>query len=367
MTATHSLNPPDPFRAYLLRFLSSAATEDILPFDFPDEYDSSYDVTAQGILEGLGILFDRVRRGEAKTQTNQIEDASYNAHALPPPLPPMPQCPTCEGSSTRTPWVIPLPPEFTPTFSSPHEEVKFPCAQFEALSALRNQAEEIQWLNYQVSDVARVCSAVACGDLSQRVTVPVQGTLMVQLKDVVNTMAENLDQVAKEIVRVSLEIGAEGTLFEQAVVPTVQGTWKDVIENVNLMAMNRIELDTRGEMLDLKLILNDMTRSLSLFADEVTRVAREVGTEGRFGGQVRVVNARGTWEVVVDSINYMFKNLTLQMQTIGVAINAVARGDCTQKIKGSPVSGEMSHIFNDINYIIDQLAIFMASDKKKAS
>jgi osomolarity two-component system sensor histidine kinase NIK1 len=215
----------------------------------------------------------------------------------------------------------------------------------------------------------------------------VQGE-MLELKLTVNSMVAQLSTLANEVTRVSLEVGTEGILGGQAFVPEVQGMWKVLTSNVNLMAMNltnqvrsiaqvtkavasgdlskRIEVDVKGEILDLKETVNNMTESLSLFADEVTRVAREVGTEGRLGGQARVANVSGTWKDLTDNVNVMAKNLTLQVRTIAVATTAVAGGDLTQKITGVSVSGEMLSLVNTINDMIDQLAIFASEVKKVA-
>ncbi|EKM75241.1 Tco1 HAMP domain related type IA HK [Agaricus bisporus var. burnettii JB137-S8] len=242
-------------------------------------------------------------------------------------------------------------------------------------------------LTDQVRSISDVTKAVALGDLSKQVNVDVQGE-MLDLKLTVNSMVAQLSTLANEVTRVSLEVGTEGILGGQASVPDVQGMWKVLTDNVNLMAMNltnqvrsiaqvtkavaggdltkKIEVDVRGEILELKETVNGMTESLSVFADEVTRVAREVGTEGRLGGQARVNGVGGTWKDLTDNVNVMANNLTLQVRTIAVATTAVARGDLTQKIRGVSVSGEMLNLVNTINDMIDQLAIFAAEVKKVA-
>ncbi|EED77891.1 hypothetical histidine kinase [Postia placenta Mad-698-R] len=219
------------------------------------------------------------------------------------------------------------------------------------------------------------------------VNVDVQGE-MLELKTTVNQMVARLSTLANEVTRVSLEVGTEGIMGGQAYVPDVQGMWKVLSDNVNLMAMNltnqvrsiaevtkavaggdltkRITVDVRGEMLDLKKTVNGMTESLSVFADEVTRVAKEVGTEGKLGGQARVTGVGGTWKDLTDNVNVMAANLTLQVRTIAVATRAVARGDLTRKVIGVSVSGEMLDLVNTINSMIDQLAIFAAEVKKVA-
>ncbi|KAF9448757.1 hypothetical protein P691DRAFT_668846 [Macrolepiota fuliginosa MF-IS2] len=251
----------------------------------------------------------------------------------------------------------------------------------------RNVNKMASNLTDQVRSISEVTKAVALGDLSKQVNVDVQGE-MLDLKLTVNSMVAQLSTLANEVTRVSLEVGTEGILGGQAFVPDVQGMWKVLTDNVNLMAMNltnqvrsiaqvtkavaggdltkKIEVDVRGEILELKETVNGMTESLSVFADEVTRVAREVGTEGRLGGQARVTGVGGTWKDLTDNVNVMANNLTLQVRTIAVATTAVAKGDLTQKIRGVSVSGEMLNLVNTINDMIDQLAIFAAEVKKVA-
>ncbi|EPS94054.1 hypothetical protein FOMPIDRAFT_50286 [Fomitopsis schrenkii] len=234
-------------------------------------------------------------------------------------------------------------------------------------------------LTDQVRSISEVTKAVANGDLSRTVNVDVQGE-MLDLKTTVNQMVARLSVLASEVTRVSLEVGTEGMMGGQAYVPDVQGMWKVLSDNVNLMAMNltnqvrsiaevtkavaggdltkRITVDVRGEMLDLKKTVNGMTESLSVFADEVTRVAKEVGTEGKLGGQARVPGVGGVWKDLTDNVNVMAANLTLQ--------RAVARGDLVRKVTGVSVSGEMLDLVNTINSMIDQLAIFAAEVKKVA-
>ncbi|KAG6915218.1 hypothetical protein DXG01_012663 [Tephrocybe rancida] len=239
----------------------------------------------------------------------------------------------------------------------------------------------------QVRSISEVTKAVALGDLEKQVNVDVQGE-MLELKLTVNSTVSQLKLLANEVTRVSLEVGTEGRLGGQASVPDVQGMWKVLTDNVNLMAMNlttqvrsiaevtkavaggdltkKIEVDVRGEILELKETVNGMTESLSVFADEVTRVAREVGTEGKLGGQAKVANVGGTWKDLTDNVNVMANNLMLQVQTITIATTAVAQGNLTQKITGVSVSGEMLLLVNTINDMIDQLAIFAAEVKKVA-
>ncbi|KAG6372485.1 hypothetical protein JVT61DRAFT_7588 [Boletus reticuloceps] len=254
----------------------------------------------------------------------------------------------------------------------------------------RNVNKMASNLTDQVRSISEVTKAVALGDLSKVVNVDVQGE-MLDLKMTVNSMVAQLSTLANEVTRVSLEVGTEGILGGQAYVPDVQGMWNVLTENVNLMAMNltnqvrsiaevtkavaagdltrKIEVDVRGEIKELKETVNGMTESLSLFADEVTRVAREVGTEGRLGGQARVTNVGGTWKDLTDNVNVMAANVSGTLLQIRFALKgdtAVARGDLTQQITGVSVSGEMLSLVNTINDMIAQLAIFAKEVKKVA-
>ncbi|KAG7450831.1 uncharacterized protein BT62DRAFT_928111 [Guyanagaster necrorhizus] len=251
----------------------------------------------------------------------------------------------------------------------------------------RNVNKMANNLTDQVRSISKVTKAVATGNLTQLVDVDAQGE-MLDLKITVNKMVEQLSVFASEVTRVSLEVGTEGELGGQAVVPGVFGTWKALTDNVNLMAMNltnqvrsiaevtkavangdlskRVEINVKGEFLELKETVNQMTSSLSVFADEVTRVAREVGTEGRLGGQAQVKNVAGTWKDLTDNVNVMANNLTNQVRVIAIATSAVAHGDLTQKIVGVSVSGEMLELVETINKMIDQLDIFAVEVKKVA-
>ncbi|KAK4688001.1 osomolarity two-component system, sensor histidine kinase NIK1, partial [Tremellales sp. Uapishka_1] len=236
-------------------------------------------------------------------------------------------------------------------------------------------------LTDQVREIAEVTKSVARGDLTKTVNADVQGEIL-DLKITVNDMVAQLTVFAAEVTRVSLEVGTEGKLGGQALVPNVEGTWKVLTDNVNLMASNlttqvrsvaevttavaagdlsrKIVVDAFGEILELKSTVNNMVESLRGFSSEVTRVAREVGTDGRLGGQARVPGVAGTWKDLTDCVNVMAANLTEQVRTIAHATTAVARGDLTQKVVGVTVSGEILDLVNTINNMIDQLAIFAA-------
>src|SRR5205085_492590 len=205
----------------------------------------------------------------------------------------------------------------------------------------------------QVRDIAVVTTAVARGDLTRKVTVDAQGE-MLELKQTVNTMVDQLSAFADEVTRVAREVGTEGRLGGQAHVRGVSGAWKDLTDNVNVMASNLtiqvrnidhvttavaagrrssdLTVDAQGEMLELKQTVNTMVDQLSAFADEVTRVAREVGTEGRLGGQAEVSGVSGTWQRLTESVNGMASNLTSQVRNIAQVATAVAPGDLTQQI-----------------------------------
>ncbi len=233
-------------------------------------------------------------------------------------------------------------------------------------------------LTGQVRNIAEVTTAVARGDLSRKITVDVKGEIL-ELKNTVNTMVDQLNAFAGEVTRVAREVGTEGKLGGQAVVPGVAGTWKDLTDNVNFMASNltgqvrniaevataiangdlsrKITVDVRGEILQLKETLNTMVDQLRSFAGEVTRVAREVGTDGRLGGQAVVPGVAGTWKDLTDNVNLLAANLTTQVRNIAEVTTAVARGDLSRKITVD-VKGEILELKNTINTMVDQLNAF---------
>ena len=235
-------------------------------------------------------------------------------------------------------------------------------------------------LTAQVRNIAEVTTAVARGDLSRKITVDVKGEIL-ELKNTINTMVDQLNAFAGEVTRVAREVGTEGKLGGQAQVFGVGGTWKDLTDNVNFMASNltgqvrniaevataiasgdlsrKITVDVRGEILQLKETLNTMVEQLRSFAAEVTRVAREVGSEGRLGGQANVTGVAGTWKDLTDSVNAMAGNLTGQVRNIAEVTTAVARGDLSRKITVD-VKGEILELKNTINTMVDQLNAFAA-------
>ncbi|HEY9518031.1 MAG TPA: HAMP domain-containing protein, partial [Gemmatimonadales bacterium] len=233
-------------------------------------------------------------------------------------------------------------------------------------------------LSAQVRNIAEVATAIARGDLSKKITVNVSGEIL-QLKETLNTMVDQLNGFASEVTRVAREVGTEGRLGGQAAVPGVAGTWKDLTDNVNLLAANlttqvrniaevttavargdlsrKITVDVKGEVLELKVTINSMVDQLNAFAAEVTRVAREVGTEGRLGGQAAVLGVAGTWKDLTDSVNSMASNLTAQVRNIAEVATAVARGDLSRKITVD-VKGEILELKDTLNTMVDQLNAF---------
>jgi HAMP domain-containing protein/CheY-like chemotaxis protein/signal transduction histidine kinase len=233
-------------------------------------------------------------------------------------------------------------------------------------------------LTAQVRNIAEVATAIACGDLSKKITVDVRGEILL-LKDTLNTMVEQLRSFAAEVTRVAREVGTEGRLGGQAVVPGVGGTWKDLTDNVNLLAANlttqvrniaevttavargdlsrKITVDVKGEILELKNTINTMVDQLNAFAGEVTRVAREVGTEGKLGGQAQVPGVAGTWKDLTDTVNFMAANLTEQVRGIVKVVTAVANGDLKQNLTVKS-KGEVAALADTINNMTETLATF---------
>ncbi|GGY77106.1 HAMP domain-containing protein [Streptomyces omiyaensis] len=233
-------------------------------------------------------------------------------------------------------------------------------------------------LTTQVRDIAQVATAVAKGDLSQKIDVDAQGEIL-ELKNTINTMVDQLSAFADEVTRMARDVGTEGILGGQADVKGVSGTWRDLTDSVNSMAGNltaqvraiahvatavaggdlskKVDVDARGEILELKTTINTMVDQLSAFADEVTRVAREVGTEGNLGGQATVRGASGTWKDLTDNVNVMASNLTGQVRSIAQVATAVARGDLSRRITVE-AKGEVAALADTINTMVDTLSAF---------
>ncbi|KAG8815169.1 hypothetical protein FRC17_000839, partial [Serendipita sp. 399] len=267
-------------------------------------------------------------------------------------------------SPNGSPLVVPPGPLSTAAFES-------------GLSAV----EELRLLKAQVQDVARVCKAVANGDLTQKIEVGVQGPVMVQLKDVINTMVDKLGQFAKEVTRVSLEVGTEGRLGGQAVVVGVQGTWQELTDVVNRLAANlstqvrsiaivttavargdlsqMIEVDAKGEILALKNTVNSMVLRLRALAAEVTRVTLEVGSQGKLGGSAVVADVEGVWADLTINVNRMCYNLTNQVRSIAAVTTAVAEGDLSKSVE-IEVEGEIATLKDTVNSMVSQLRTFAA-------
>ena len=232
-------------------------------------------------------------------------------------------------------------------------------------------------LTGQVRNIAEVATAVASGDLSRKITVDVRGEIL-QLKEAINTMVDQLRSFASEVTRVAREVGTDGKLGGQAVVLGVAGTWKDLTDSVNAMAGNltaqvrniaevttavargdlsrKITVDVKGEILELKDTINTMVDQLNAFAGEVTRVAREVGTEGKLGGQAQVPGVGGTWKDLTDNVNFMASNLTGQVRNIAEVATAIANGDLSRKITVD-VRGEILQLKETLNTMVDQLIV----------
>ncbi|MGE5805267.1 MAG: HAMP domain-containing protein [Ignavibacteria bacterium] len=233
-------------------------------------------------------------------------------------------------------------------------------------------------LTGQVRNIAEVSIAVANGDLSKKITVDVRGEIL-QLKETINTMVDQLRAFASEVTRVAREVGTDGILGGQAFVPGVAGTWKDLTDSVNKMSSNltaqvrniaevtkavaggdlskKVTTDVKGEIFDLKNTINTMVDQLNSFAYEVTRVAREVGTEGKLGGQADVKGVAGTWKDLTDNVNQMASNLTVQVRSIAQVVTAVAKGKLKQKLNITAL-GEVAQLIDTINQMIDTLAVF---------
>src|SRR5256885_838399 len=233
-------------------------------------------------------------------------------------------------------------------------------------------------LTSQVRNIAAVTTAVANGDLAEKITVDVRGEFL-ELKDTINKMLDQLRSFASEVTRVAREVGTEGILGGQAKVEGVSGTWKALTDSVNSMASNltsqvrniaavttavangdltkKITVYVRGEILEMKNAINTMVDQLSSFASEVTRVAREVGTGGKLGGQAAVEGVAGTWKDLTDSVNSMASNLTAQVRNIADVTTAVAKGDLSKKI-AVDVRGEILELKDTINTMVDQLRSF---------
>ncbi|MER7950605.1 HAMP domain-containing protein [Streptomyces sp. NPDC096079] len=233
-------------------------------------------------------------------------------------------------------------------------------------------------LTTQVRDIAQVATAVAKGDLSQKIDVDARGEIL-ELKNTINTMVDQLSSFADEVTRMARDVGTEGILGGQADVKGVSGTWRDLTDSVNSMAGNltaqvraiahvatavatgdlskKVDVDARGEILELKTTINTMVDQLSAFADEVTRVAREVGTEGNLGGQATVRGASGTWKDLTDNVNVMASNLTGQVRSIAQVATAVARGDLSRRITVE-AKGEVAALADTINTMVDTLSAF---------
>jgi HAMP domain-containing protein len=240
-------------------------------------------------------------------------------------------------------------------------------------------------LTGQVRNIAEVTTAVARGDLSRKITVDVKGEIL-ELKDTINTMVDQLNAFAGEVTRVAREVGTDGKLGGQAQVSGVAGTWKDLTDNVNVMAANlteqvrgivkvvtavangeltkKLTVNAKGEVAALAETINNMTDTLATFADQVTTVAREVGVEGRLGGQANVPGASGTWKDLTGNVNLLADNLTNQVRAIAEVTTAVTKGDLTRSIQVE-ASGEVAELKDYINTMIDNLRLTTDRNKEQ--
>lgn len=241
-------------------------------------------------------------------------------------------------------------------------------------------------LTNQVREIASVTTAVAHGDLSKKIERPARGEIL-ELQQTINTMVEQLRSFATEVTRVARDVGTEGVLGGQAQIAGVQGMWEDLTISVNAMAMNlttqvrdiaevttavargdlqrKVQADCKGEILELKTTINSMVDRLQQFAQEVTKIAREVGTEGQLGGQATVHGVEGTWADLTESVNRLSMNLTTQVREIAMVTTAVANGDLTKKVQAD-VQGEILTLKNTINTMVDRLNAFAFEVSKVA-
>jgi osomolarity two-component system sensor histidine kinase NIK1 len=241
-------------------------------------------------------------------------------------------------------------------------------------------------LTNQVREIAEVTTAVAHGDLRKKIERPARGEIL-ELQQTINTMVDQLRSFATEVTRVARDVGTEGVLGGQARIDGVQGMWNDLTTSVNAMAMNlttqvrdiaevttavakgnldrKVEADCKGEILELKTTINSMVGRLQQFAHEVTKIAREVGTEGKLGGQARVHGVEGTWADLTNSVNSLSNNLTTQVREIALVTTAVAKGDLTKKVQAD-VQGEILTLKNTINSMVDRLNAFAFEVSKVA-
>src|SRR5512144_630253 len=240
-------------------------------------------------------------------------------------------------------------------------------------------------LTAQVRNIADVTIAVANGDLSKKITVDVRGEIL-QLKEAINTMVDQLNAFAAEVTRVAREVGTEGKLGGQALVPGVAGTWKDLTDSVNVMATNltdqvrgivkvvtavangnlrqKLTVEAKGEVAALGETINNMTDTLATFAEQVTNVAREVGVEGRLGGQANVPGAAGTWKDLTGNVNLLAANLSTQVRAIAEVATAVTKGDLTRSIQVE-ARGEVAELKDNINTMIDNLRVTTESNQEQ--
>ncbi|KAJ7888619.1 hypothetical protein B0H14DRAFT_2433405 [Mycena olivaceomarginata] len=368
MTRMKTPPPPDPFKAHLLAVLNLHDAATPVP-----RYSGPRDSQTDAILRKVEAL---MRKTGGTPDSEGPHDTTVEEHA-----------PTGHGSESRGPADDPESVVITRGVPCPvcgHRllqpvdyAAERPVTASEAATTDVQEdidtREELRLLKEQIHDISRVCSAIAVGDLTQRVTVPVQDG-MVKLKEVINTMADTFGCFSTEVTRVLVDL-CMGRLGSCALVDGAQGTWYELTQNVNAMSSNltaqvravarattaiangdlsvRVDVHAGGEMLDLKETVNEMAMRLGYFASEVGRIAVEVGTEGRMGGQAEMHGAQGTWADLVEKINRMDVNLTGQIRSIGIVIREVALGNF-----GWMMSGEMRDLKDTVNVMVEQFRYF---------
>ncbi|KAJ7279447.1 hypothetical protein C8J57DRAFT_1712509 [Mycena rebaudengoi] len=387
--------PPDPFRDHLVALLS---LHDAPPSTPIPRYAGPRDWQTDSILRAIDALMRRGDKPSTQNNTSSKNNTTKNNHthhrngtlpSLAGGMPPPPTAPYTNDSSLSSPLHSHTCPAcghrpLIPLSDDRYAESPGVVPAGGALASAASQGgmdalEELRLLKDQVRDVSRVCNAVATGDLTQKITVPVQGDLMVQLKKVINTMVDNLGHFATEVTRVSRDVGTEGKLGAQAHVEDVEGTWRELTDEVNTLAANlttqvrsiakvttavakgdlskQIEIDANGEILDLKNTVNGMVLRLRTLAVEVTRVTLEVGNQGKLGGEASVPDVEGVWFELVTNVNRMCLSLTDQVRSIATVTTAVARGDLSQKVT-IQAEGEISTLKDTVNSMVDQLSAF---------
>ncbi|CED82845.1 protein-histidine kinase [Phaffia rhodozyma] len=398
VSAEQHPDPSEAFQDHLLGILAGLAKSipptSLQPIELPPYRAPDASLKTETILAQLGLIASRMFDAEAKqhhydhtpaavlpplsTMPNRFtlnQPMDIDELPSPPPLDP----PLDVNLLTRKGLVASQPMSASNSLSGESILTSGHNINSGAYESGLGPVEELRLLRAQVQDIARVCKAVAAGDLTQKIVVPVEGVVMIELKDIINSMVDNLFMFSSEVERVSVEVGTEGKLGGQAVVEGVQGTWRNLTSVVNMLAANltsqvraiakvtkavavgdlsqTIDVDARGEILELKLTVNNMVLQLRTLADEVSRVSLEVGSQGKLGGQAVVEGVEGVWKELTQNVNQMCANLTAQVRSIAAVTTAVARGDLTRTI-AIEVDGEMATLKDTVNSMVAQLTMF---------